>query len=105
MTQVDVLAGSKTEGYIEGYIRISGFPKNQENFAKISGYCEQNNIRSPQVTVKEFIICYALFHRPKETFVKEVMELVELDTIQNAIIGLPGISGLSTEQKVVDNNN
>ncbi|KAL8224638.1 hypothetical protein R6Q59_000268 [Mikania micrantha] len=31
----------KTGGYIEGDIRISGFPKNQETFARISGYCEQ----------------------------------------------------------------
>lgn len=34
-----------------------------------------------------------------QTFVGEVMELVELDNIKDAIVGLPGVSGLSTEQR------
>jgi hypothetical protein len=50
---MDVLAGRKTGGYIEGDIRIAGFPKAQKTFARISGYCEQNDIHSPQVTVHE----------------------------------------------------
>ena len=53
---MDVLAGRKTGGYIEGDIRISGYPKNQKTFARISGYCEQNDIHSPQVTVRESLI-------------------------------------------------
>lgn len=32
-------------------------------------------------------------------FVDEVMELVELDNLKDAIVGLPGITGLSTEQR------
>jgi len=50
-TLMDVLAGRKTGGYIEGNITISGYPKRQETFARISGYCEQNDIHSPLVTV------------------------------------------------------
>ena len=53
---MDVLAGRKTGGYIEGDIQISGYPKNQSTFARISGYCEQNDIHSPQVTVRESLI-------------------------------------------------
>lgn len=34
-----------------------------------------------------------------QIFVDEVMELVELGSIKNAIVGLPGVSGLSTEQR------
>ncbi|KAJ7964175.1 ABC transporter-like [Quillaja saponaria] len=52
-TLMDVLAGSKTGGYIEGDIRISGYTKKQRTFARISGYVEQNDIHSPQVTVEE----------------------------------------------------
>lgn len=52
-TLMDVLAGRKTGGYIEGDIRISGYPKQQHTFARISGYVEQNDIHSPQVTVEE----------------------------------------------------
>lgn len=53
---MDVLAGRKTGGYIEGDIRISGYPKKQETFARISGYCEQTDIHSPQITVRESLI-------------------------------------------------
>lgn len=52
-TLMDVLAGRKTGGYIKGNINISGYPKNQETFARVSGYCEQNDIHSPHVTVHE----------------------------------------------------
>jgi ABC-type multidrug transport system ATPase subunit len=55
-TLMDVLAGRKTGGYIEGDIRISGFPKDQKTFARISGYCEQSDIHSPQLTVRESLI-------------------------------------------------
>jgi hypothetical protein len=32
-------------------------------------------------------------------FVEEVMDLVELNTLRNSMVGLPGIDGLSTEQR------
>ena len=55
-TLMDVLAGRKTGGYIEGSINISGYPKNQSTFARISGYCEQTDIHSPHVTVYESLM-------------------------------------------------
>ena len=55
-TLMDVLAGRKTAGHIEGSISVSGYPKNQETFARVSGYCEQNDIHSPNVTVHESLI-------------------------------------------------
>ena len=59
-TLMDVLAGRKTSGYIEGSISISGYPKNQATFARVSGYCEQNDIHSPNVTVYESrVLCLA----------------------------------------------
>jgi ABC-type multidrug transport system ATPase subunit len=134
-TLMDVLAGRKTGGYIEGDIRISGYPKNQKTFARISGYCEQNDIHSPQVTVRESLIysawlrlasdiddeskmvrsSFSQFLRRavidlffgvvteinvcSQAFVEEVLELVELKSLENALVGLPGITGLSTEQR------
>ena len=65
-TLMDVLAGRKTGGYIEGDIRISGYPKKQETFARISGYCEQNDIHSPHVTVYESLIYSAWLRLPAE---------------------------------------
>lgn len=32
-------------------------------------------------------------------FVEEVMELVELNSLRDALVGLPGVDGLSTEQR------
>jgi len=55
-TLMDVLAGRKIGGRIEGSIKISGYPKKQESFARISGYCEQNDIHSPHVTVYESLL-------------------------------------------------
>ena len=55
-TLMDVLAGRKTGGYITGNITISGYPKKQETFTRISGYCEQNDIHSPLVTVYESLL-------------------------------------------------
>jgi ABC-type multidrug transport system ATPase subunit len=55
-TLMDVLAGRKTSGSVEGSITLSGYPKNQETFARVSGYCEQNDIHSPNVTVYESIL-------------------------------------------------
>ncbi|CAM8992214.1 unnamed protein product [Rhodiola kirilowii] len=105
-TLMDVLAGRKTGGYIEGDIRISGYPKEQRTFARISGYVEQNDIHSPQVTVEESLWFSSSLRLPKEVskekkreFVEEVMKLVELDSLRNALVGLPGSSGLSTEQR------
>ena len=55
-TLMDVLSGRKTGGYIDCNITISGYPKKQETFARISGYCEQTDIHSPYVTVYESLL-------------------------------------------------
>ncbi|VAI90448.1 unnamed protein product [Triticum turgidum subsp. durum] len=96
-TLMDVLAGRKTGGYIEGDISISGYPKKQETFARISGYCEQNDIHSPNVTVYESLVYSAWLRLPSD--IEQVMELVELNTLRDALVGLPGVNGLSTEQR------
>lgn len=65
-TLMDVLAGRKTGGVIEGNIYISGYPKRQETFARISGYCEQNDIHSPGLTVLESLLFSAGLRLPSE---------------------------------------
>ncbi|KAF5742936.1 ABC transporter G family member 32 isoform X1 [Tripterygium wilfordii] len=105
-TLMDVLAGRKTGGVIEGSIHISGYPKRQETFARISGYCEQNDVHSPCLTVLESLLFSACLRLASEVdldtqqaFVEEVMELVELTPLRGALVGLPGVDGLSTEQR------
>lgn len=65
-TLMDVLCGRKTGGTIEGEIRIGGYPKVQETFARISGYCEQNDIHSPQITVEESVVYSAWLRLPPQ---------------------------------------
>ncbi len=48
-TLMDVIAGRKTQGEIRGEILVNGFPKQQESWARVVGYVEQNDIHSPQV--------------------------------------------------------
>ncbi|KAL8527698.1 hypothetical protein ACS0TY_005515 [Phlomoides rotata] len=105
-TLLDVLSGRKTNGTIEGEIRIGGFPKVQTTFARISGYCEQTDIHSQQITVQESVLFSAWLRldphiesTTKYEFVKQVLERIELDSIKDALVGLPGVDGLSTEQR------
>ncbi|PHT53367.1 Pleiotropic drug resistance protein 1 [Capsicum baccatum] len=104
-TLMHVLAGRKTGGYIECSIKISGYPKKQETFAHIFGYCEQNDIHSPYVTVYESLVFSAWLRLPhdvdektRKMFVQKVMKLVELTPLRSALVGFPGVNGLSTEQ-------
>ncbi|KAM0924025.1 hypothetical protein ACQ4PT_005152 [Festuca glaucescens] len=105
-TLMDVLAGRKTSGFIKGSISLSGYPKKQKTFARISGYCEQTDIHSPHVTVYESLLFSAWLRLPRDVnsntrkmFIEEVMALVELTTMRDALVGLPGVNGLSTEQR------
>ncbi|EMS59497.1 ABC transporter G family member 37 [Triticum urartu] len=105
-TLLDVLAGRKTGGVIEGDIRIGGYPKIQQTFARISGYCEQTDVHSPQITVGESVAYSAWLRLPPEIdskarneFVNEVLETIELDEIRDSLVGISGVNGLSTEQR------
>ncbi|KAG2580460.1 hypothetical protein PVAP13_6NG344400 [Panicum virgatum] len=105
-TLLDVLAGRKTGGYIEGTIKIAGYPKKQETFSRISGYCEQSDIHSPNLTVYESLKFSAWLRLPsnvkphqRDMFIDEVMSLVELTDLKNAMVGIPGATGLSAEQR------
>ncbi|KAK1291133.1 Pleiotropic drug resistance protein 5 [Acorus calamus] len=103
-TLMDVLCGRKTSGTIEGDIRIGGYPKIQETFARISGYCEQTDIHSPQSThycgrITWLRLPSQIDPATRVEFVKEVLETIELDVIKDSLVGIPGLNGLSTEQR------
>ncbi|XP_062009972.1 pleiotropic drug resistance protein 3-like isoform X4 [Rosa rugosa] len=104
-TLMDVLSGRKTGGIIEGDIRIGGHPKVQETYARISGYCEQSDIHSPQITVEESVTYSAWLRLPAQVdrtvrseFVREVLQMIELDEIKDELVGVSG-RGISTEQR------
>ncbi|KAL4204868.1 hypothetical protein AMTRI_Chr01g134350 [Amborella trichopoda] len=95
-TLMDFLAGMKTHGHIDGTISISGYPKKQATFARVSGY----------LTVYESLLYSAWLRlssnvnpETRKTFVEDVMKLIELKSVRNALVGLRGVNGLSTEQR------
>ncbi len=65
-TLMDAIAGRKTGGYIKGEIKISGYRKVQDTFARISGYVEQTDIHSPQVTVHESLMFSSWLRLPRK---------------------------------------
>ena len=77
-TLLDVLAGRKNSGFVKGNITISGYPKKQETFARVSGYCEQNDIHSPLVTVYESLLYSAWLRLPPTVHAKtrEVVKII-----------------------------
>ncbi|XP_028056720.1 ABC transporter G family member 39-like isoform X2 [Camellia sinensis] len=105
-TLLDILAGRKNTGLVEGTIKISGYPKKQKVFARVSGYCEQNDIHSPFVTVHESLLFSVWLRLPsnvkldtRKSFVEEVMELIALTPLRDALVGFPGVNGLSVDQR------
>ncbi|KAB2599225.1 hypothetical protein D8674_009496 [Pyrus ussuriensis x Pyrus communis] len=105
-TLMDVPSGRKTGGSIVGDIRIGGYPKVQKTLTRISGYCEQTDIHSPQITVEESLMFSAWLLVPHETdpdikakFVEEVIQTIELEDIRDSLVGIPGQTGLSTKQR------
>lgn len=105
-TLMDVLSGRKSRGETEGEIQVGGYRKVQETFARVSGYCEQFDIHSPNLTIEESLEYSAWLRLPstinsetKRAIVREVLETIELEGIKDSIVGLPGVSGLTTEQR------
>jgi hypothetical protein len=52
-TLMDVLAGRKNSGRVEGQIWVGGYPKEQHSFARVCGYVEQTDIHTPRVSVSQ----------------------------------------------------
>lgn len=65
-TLMDVLSGRKTGGVIQGDIRVGGYPKVQQTYARISGYCEQTDMHSPQLTIEESVMYSAWLRLPSQ---------------------------------------
>ncbi|KAF3785998.1 ABC transporter G family member 45 [Nymphaea thermarum] len=111
-TLLDVLAGRKTGGIVEGKVSIAGHPKKQDTFSRVFGYCEQNDLHSPYITVYESLLFSASLRLPSEVtsetknvlvlvqrFVHDVMDLVELKGMKGLLVGLSGAFGLGTDQR------
>ncbi|RDW58343.1 hypothetical protein BP5796_12273 [Coleophoma crateriformis] len=103
-TLLDVLAQRKDAGVIEGLIQVDGRPL-PVSFQRSAGYCEQMDVHENTATVREALILSARLRQSSETpdaekiaYVDSIINLLELEEIEDAIIGSPG-AGLTVEQR------
>ncbi|CAE7930022.1 ABCG36, partial [Symbiodinium sp. KB8] len=101
-TLLDVLGGRKTAGYIEGDIKINGEDALKGQFSRLMGYVEQDDIHNAFTTVREALEFSAKLRLPKSVskdlrskFVDEVIDLLELRSVQNRLIGEGGANSIS----------
>ncbi|KAK4705806.1 hypothetical protein P7C70_g397, partial [Phenoliferia sp. Uapishka_3] len=104
-TLLDNLARRKTTGKIEGDLRVNGSPLDG-SFNKRTGFVQQGDIHEPFSTVRECLQFSALLRQPasvsreeKLAYAEEVIHLLELGPIADALVGNPEIGGLGVEER------
>ncbi|KAF1346197.1 ABC transporter [Delphinella strobiligena] len=103
-TLLDVLAARKNIGVIHGDRLVDGKPPGP-GFQRGTSYAEQLDVHESTQTVREALRFSADLRQPYETpqsekyaYVEEVISLLEMEDIADAIIGSPE-SGLAVEQR------
>lgn len=108
-TLMDVLALRKTSGDIVGEVCLNGHPQEEISFRRCTGYVEQFDVQSAQLTIKETIEFSAKLRLDEsdpavtteniEKFVNQTLAMLELTNLQNLQVGTDAEGGLSFEQK------
>ncbi|KAI5794530.1 ABC transporter [Pyronema domesticum] len=103
-TLLDVLASRKSIGVITGDVLVDGKEKGMA-FQRGTSYAEQLDVHVPTQTVREALRFSAYLRQPyevpieeKNAYVEEVIALLEMENIADAIIGDPA-SGLAVEER------
>ncbi|PYI00447.1 hypothetical protein BO78DRAFT_438663 [Aspergillus sclerotiicarbonarius CBS 121057] len=105
-TLLDNLAQRKSEGRTTGEIRLGGAPPHPLSFARSCGFCMQQDVHEPTTTVREALQFSALLRRPAEVareeklaYVEQVISLLEMEKIADALVGSTGDGQLSVEER------
>ncbi len=106
-TLLDVVAGRKNQGVLEGTITLNGHKEDKTTFARLTAYVEQTDIHAPYATVREALNFSARLRLPasvtsaqRSAFIQEVLEILELEDIADRLIGLIGSpDGLAPGQR------
>ncbi|CAK4124382.1 unnamed protein product [Aphanomyces euteiches] len=84
-TLMDVIAGRKTAGVIDGNMFVNGHLLDRKTFNGVSGYCEQTDMHEVTSTVREAFLFSAALRLPSETtreqrwmFVDDILDVLEL---------------------------
>jgi ABC-type multidrug transport system ATPase subunit len=99
----------KRSGTITGDVLLNGWPQEPISFRRCSGYVEQFDVQTPQLTVEETIMFSAKLRLDQrdieggdqgvQAFVRNIMEDVELEVLASSLVGTDETGGLSFEQK------
>ncbi|KAF2455502.1 putative ABC transporter [Lineolata rhizophorae] len=103
-TLLDVLASRKNIGVVSGDILVDGKPPGIA-FQRGTSYAEQLDVHEPTQSVREALRFSADLRQPydvpqeeKYAYVEEIISLLEMEDIADAIIGNPE-TGLAVEQR------
>ena len=105
-----MIALRKTTGTILGDIRLNGYEQERIAFRRCSGYVEQFDVQSPQLTVRETVLFSARLRLNsddpalagddiKQKYTDEVLRILELTNLAECVVGTDGEGGLSFEQR------
>lgn len=98
----------KRSGTISGEVRLNGWLQDPVSFRRCSGYVEQFDVQSPELTVRETVLFSARLRldplivdtdEKKQAFVDHILEEVELTVLASELVGTDESGGLSFEQK------
>ncbi|EQC24809.1 hypothetical protein SDRG_17300 [Saprolegnia diclina VS20] len=99
-TLMDVIAGRKTGGKIEGQILLNGYPATDLAVRRATGYCEQMDIHSEAATFREALQFSAMLRQSDDipaaetmAFAEECLELLDMKNFGDMVI-----RGASVEQ-------
>ena len=104
----DVISLRKRSGTISGEVRLNGWLQDPVSFRRCSGYVEQFDVQSPELTVRETVLFSARLRldplivdtdEKKQAFVDHILEEVELTVLASELVGTDESGGLSFEQK------
>jgi ABC-type multidrug transport system ATPase subunit/ABC-type multidrug transport system permease subunit len=95
-TLLDVLASRVTMGVIYGTVLVDG-KQRDDSFQRKTGYAQQQDLHLETSTVREALNFSALLRQPdrysrseKLAYVDQVIQLLEMEDIADAVIGVPG---------------
>ena len=104
-TLLNSLSQRMNSGVVTGDMLIDGKPLELNSFQRGTGYVQQGDLHDEFATVRESIEFSAILRQPRETpreevlaYVNQIIELLELQDLEDAIIGKPG-AGLGVEQR------
>lgn len=104
---MDVLALRKSTGEVTGKILMNGHTQEGKSFRRCTGYVEQFDTQSPQLTIRETVEFSAQLRLDEKTtsselipkFVDQILYMLELTNLQDLQIGSDEEGGLSFEQR------